>query len=227
MQIVQKYKFYILSILILFGIGYLFLVYGVSQVKNLKDVTISNGLEITKFSPTFDSKDGVTHSYVDFISNDSQNTLMLESYSGYSLKFEKADMDAARSDNAWRYLEVFKNNISVLKIDSEEIEPWGYKFVGYDRYDFDGNSYFVIEDWCGGAICGGQLIPLIVGKDGLKQGSAVDWPINRSRGYSFKNGELYIYFYDKSKEIQSEGPVFFRFNKTSGDLIGQEVSEVL
>ena len=65
-----------------------------------------------------------------------------------------------------------------------------------------------------------------MGKDGLKQGNAVDWPVNRSRDYSVKNGELYIYFYDEPDKVQSEEPAFFRFDKVSGNLIEQEVTKL-
>ena len=188
--------------------------------------------DIISSSPTItiDSKDGVSHSFVDFmpsdISNDPQSPLVVQSYSGYSLKFKKGDMEVPNAEDAWRYLEVLKNNISVLRIDSKEVEPWGYKFVESHRYDFDGNSYFVIKDWCGGATCGGELIPLVMGKDGLKHGNSVHWPIyDDSMGYSIANGELYIYFYNE-QGVQSGEPIIFRFDKTSGNLDEQKVSGV-
>ncbi len=217
-----EHKFYTLGILILAGVSYFALTYKVSQAPNLSANLVSNSLETPITTPTRTSQDGIVHSSADFISSDPQSpVLMLEGFSDYSLKIEKGFMDGAVSETRWRYLEVFKNKTSILKIDSESDQfAYGYEFAGYDRYDFNGNSYFVFQDWCGGAICTGELIPLVMGKDGLKHGNAVDWPVYYSEGYSHKNGELYIYFYDKS--TQSLGPMF-RFDKTSGNLIEQKV----
>lgn len=101
----------------------------------------------------------------------------------YTMKVEEElETNTVRSvpDKIWKRLRVLMDGKVVYEVDAQEVEPYGYKLVGYDEYKINDSVYYLFQDWNGAMMeCCSQAISLIF-KDNKFQYGKIWEPVNSS-----------------------------------------------